>query len=168
MPREREYELIQKYIHIRSHIAQQIDDFCKEYFGGNFVVGVHYRGTDKLEADPVSYEAVVEQIQVAMATHTDKQVKIFVATDDSRFAAYVQEKFPHRVVMRNALRSDSATGVHMRDDLAPYTKGEDAVIDCLLLSRCSVLIKMASNLSDCSLQFNPHIPVNRLNKSYSE
>lgn len=168
MPRERAYELIQKYIHVRPHITQQIDDFCKEHFGDHCVIGVHYRGTDKLEADPVSYEAVVAHIQAAIATYQNQQVMLFVATDDARFAAYMQERFPHQVVMRNALRSDSATGVHMRDDLAPYTKGEDAVIDCLLLSRCSALIKMASNLSDCSLQFNPYIPVHKLNKSYSE
>lgn len=168
MSRERANELIQKYIRVRPDITQQIDDFCTEYFGENFVIGVHYRGTDKLEAEPVSYESVIDHIQNVITMHADKQIKIFVATDDSRFATYVQEKFPHRVVMRNAMRSDTTTGVHMRGDFAPYSKGEDAVIDCLLLSHCSILIKTASNLSDCSLQFNPHIPVIKLNKSYSE
>ncbi len=168
MSHERANELIQKYVRVRPDITQQVDDFCTEYFGEDFVIGVHYRGTDKLEAEPVSYETVIERIQDVITAHTDKQITIFVATDDSGFATYMQEKFPHRVVMRKAMRSDTTTGVHMRDDFAPYTKGEDAVIDCLLLSHCSMLIKTASNLSDCSLQFNPHIPVIKLNKSYSE
>lgn len=168
MSRERAHELIEKYIFVRPYITQQIDDFCTHSFGSNFVIGVHYRGTDKLEADPVSYDTVTEHIRAVMADHTDEQIKIFVATDDVRFERYIKEKFSQLLIMRDALRSDSTTGVHMRSDLAPYKKGEDAIIDCLLLSRCSVLIKMASNLSDCSLQFNPNIPVIRLNKSYSE
>jgi hypothetical protein len=49
-----------------------------------------------------------------------------------------------------------------------YKKGEDAVIDCVLLSRCSKLYKMASNLSDTSCKFNPLISVTNLNKSNSE
>lgn len=168
MPRERAHELIEKYIHVLPHIATSVDEFCKHYFGDDFIIGVHYRGTDKLEVDPVPYNTVTQHIRTVMAQHPDMHIKIFVATDDARFATYIQEQFPGRVIMRDALRSDNAIGVHMRPDLVPYQKGEDALIDCLLLSRCSLLIKMASNLSDCSLQFNHRIPVIRLNKSFSE
>jgi hypothetical protein len=168
MPRERAYELIQKYIHVLPHITQHIDIFWAQHLAGSFVIGVHYRGTDKLEADPVSYDTIVEHIRAIMADHPDESIKIFVATDDACFATFIREQFPQLLIMRDALRSDDTRGVHMRTDLDPYKKGEDVVIDCLLLSRCSVLIKMASNVSDCSLQFNPNIPVIRLNKSYSE
>lgn len=168
MSRERANELIQKYIHVLPHITKQVDDFCEEHFADSFVIGVHYRGTDKLEVDPVSYSTVAEHIQAAMIANKDKPMKIFVATDETRFANFIKEQFPSLVVMRDASRSDSVTGVHMRDDLKPYTKGEEAIIDCLLLSRCSLLIKMASHLSDSSCQFNPNIQVIKLNTSYSE
>lgn len=168
MSRERANELIQKYIHVLPHITKQVDEFCDQYFADCFVIGVHYRGTDKLEADPVSYNTVAEQINAAMTAYKDKNLKIFVATDEARFASYIKEQFPSLLVMREALRSNNGIGVHMREDLKPYTKGEDAIIDCLLLSRCSLLIKMASHLSDSSCQFNPNIQVIKLNKSYSE
>lgn len=168
MSRERAHELIQKYVRLRPHITEHIDSFWNQYCAGSFVIGVHYRGTDKLECDSVSYDIVIKHIQAVIAAHAEECIKIFVATDDAHFATYIHEQFPQQLVMRHALRSDSLTGVHMRTDLDSYQKGEDVVIDCLLLSRCSVLIKMASNVSDCSLQFNPNIQVIRLNKSYSE
>ncbi len=168
MPPKRAHELIQKYIHVRPHIMQQIDAFWRQHCAGYFVIGVHYRGTDKLEADPVSYDIVIGHVHDLIAEHKDKCIKIFVATDDAGFALYMKNQFPENLVMRDALRSDNAEGVHMRADFDPYKKGEDVVIDCLLLSKCSSLIKMASNVSDCSLQFNPDMPVIRLNKSYSE
>lgn len=169
MPRERAYELIQKYIHVRSHILKQIDDFCFQWFDDKFVIGVHYRGTDKLtEASPISRADIVARINDCLAQHQDQAVKIFVATDDASFCGFIKEQFSDLIVMRDALRSDNDMGVHTRSDLAPYQKGEDAIIDCLLLSRCDVLIKMASNLSDSSLCFNPGISVVRLNASYSE
>jgi Putative papain-like cysteine peptidase (DUF1796)/Nodulation protein Z (NodZ) len=169
MSRERAHELIEKYVKIRSHIKQQVDDLWKQEFTDNLVIGIHYRGTDKLEAEPVSYEKVVDDIKTVIANQTEKKsIKIFAATDDARFAQYIKKQFPDQIIMRDVLRSDNAMGIHMRSDLAPYKKGEDALIDCLLLSRCSVLIKMASNLSDCSLQFNPNMSVIRLNKSFSE
>lgn len=169
MPRERAYELIQKYIHIRPSCIQQVNNFCHEHFDGFFVIGLHYRGTDKTtEASPISYHDAAERVKTVLEESLHKLVKIFVATDDSGFCSYIKEQFPGLVIMRDALRSDNQIGVHARLDLDPYQKGEDAIIDCLLLSRCSTLIKTASNLSDCSLQFNPKIPVIRLNKSYSE
>lgn len=103
---------------------------------------MHYRGTDKSsEANPVSYDTVIKHIRSVMAMHRNKRIKIFVATDDARFATYIHKQFPHLVIMRNALRSDSSLGVHVRSDLNPYQKGEDVVIDCLLLSRCSPINK---------------------------
>ena len=48
----------------------------------------------------------------------------------------------------------------------PFQKGEDAVLDCLLLSRCQVLIRTASNLSQCSALINPDVPEIALNRGY--
>lgn len=169
MSRERAHELIHKYIHVQANITQQVDNFCKEHFDDFFVIGVHYRGNDKLaEASPVSHRQIVENIKTLLLDHSPMPIKIFVATDDAFFSTYIKEQFPNLIVMREALRSDNSMGVHTRTDFAPYQKGEDAIIDCLLLSRCSVLMKTISYLSDSSLFFNPQVPVIKLNTSYSE
>jgi Putative papain-like cysteine peptidase (DUF1796) len=166
MPPQRASELIQKYIRVKPHIIQQINDFYDQYLDCEFLIGVHYRGTDKIEAEPVPYESVIDMLDNLLREHT--KAKIFISTDDDRFAAYIKRRLGNQIVMRDALRSDNGIGIHMRQELNAYKKGEDAIIDCLLLSRCSLLIKMASYLSDCSIQFNPNIQVIKLNKSFSE
>jgi hypothetical protein len=169
MPRERAYELIQKYVKIKLCIQQKIDAFVARNFKDHYVIGVHYRGTDKwTEAPKVSYEEVHH---VIASTIEDKQqipIKIFIATDDALFLAYIEQQFPHLVCSIDAIRSTNGQSVHIYEKVANYKKGEDALIDCVLLSKCDFLIKMASNLSDVSIQFNPDIPVIRLNKGYHE
>ena len=38
-----------------------------------------------------------------------------------------------------------------------YTKGEDVLIDCLLLSKCDFLLKCTSAVGEYALYFNPQL-----------
>jgi len=166
MLRDRGNELIQRYIKLRPHIQKKLDLFTEKYFENNLVIGIHYRGTDKKdEAPTVPYEEVVGRICKDIADQ--EKTKIFVATDDENFLRFMQENFPERVIATDAIRSVNEA-VHLSTSGDIYQKGEDAILDCLLLSQCSKLYKMASNLSDTSMKFNPCVPVFHLNKSYSE
>ena len=40
----------------------------------------------------------------------------------------------------------------------PKQRGENVIVDCLLLSKCDYLIKNNSNISNVSIILNPHIP----------
>ena len=167
MSRERGNELIRKYIFLKPHIQKKIDDFYETNFQENYVIGVHYRGADKcLEADIVPYKDVYERLQPIIKDHNN--YKIFVATDDSYFLAYMHAHFPERIITIDAARSYEGTGVHFAEKNDNYKKGEEAVIDCILLSKCDLLLKTSSNLSNCSIKFNPNIPVIELNKSSFE
>lgn len=166
MSRERGNELIKKYIVLKSHIKNKIDDFYEKHFRGAYVIGVHYRGTDKcLEADIVPYKTVYERLQPLIKGHEDSY-KIFVATDDYYFLTYMNVQFPGHILVIDALRSDAGTAVHFTEKNLNYKKGEDAVIDCVLLSKCDLLLKMSSNLSNCSIKFNSTMPVIDLNKGW--
>lgn len=165
LPRERGYELIQKYIKVRPNIQEKIDLFVQKNFEGYNVVGIHYRGTDKVtEAPAVKYQVLIDLINVEIAK--DNNVKIFVATDEERFLETMRKNFHTRIVATDAIRSLSGRPVHYKtyNDARNYQKGEDAVIDCILLSKCSKLIKTSSNLSTASARFNPFIEVVLLNK----
>ena len=168
MSRERGNELIQKYIVLKPHIKKKIDDFYEAYFRDTYIIGIHYRGTDKcLEADIVPYKNVYERLQPIVKEHNNNYT-IFVATDDSYFLAYMHAHFPGHVVAHDAIRSDEGAGVHFVEKNFNYKKGEDAIIDCVLLSKCDLLLKMSSNLSICAIKFNPNIPVIELNKNNGE
>lgn len=166
MSRERGNELIEKYIILKPHIKNKINDFYEKHFRGAYVIGVHYRGTDKcLESDIISYKTVFESLQALIKEHASIY-KIFVATDDYYFLTYIQGHFPGHVIAIDAIRSEEGTAVHFTEKNLNYKKGEDAVIDCVLLSKCDLLLKMNSNLSNCSIKFNPTMPVINLNEEW--
>ena len=77
----------------------------------------------------------------------------------------MRAEFPGMLSYRNMFRSVDGNPTHWRD-ISNHDKGEDAVIDCLLLSRCQFLIRSASNLSVCSTFFNPELPQKLLNQPY--
>ena len=67
----------------------------------------------------------------------------------------------------DTVRSVDGGAIHSRPEMGDnYIKGKEALINCLLLSRCNVLIRTASFLSAWSSFFNPKFPVIMLNTPY--
>lgn len=169
LSKERVHELIKKYIRLQPHIQKKIDQFIHEHFEGHRVIGVHYRGTDKFsEAPVVRYDVVIALIKEEL--EKDPEAKIFVATDEQRFLQAMHRNFPGKILALDALRSQSGFPVHYASHGGAYNykKGEDAVIDCILLSRCSKLYRTSSNLSSASTRFNPSLDVVVLSKGAHE
>lgn len=155
-------ELIRKYIHLKSHVQQKIDAFVTAHFKNSKIIGIHYRGTDKkIEASCVPYETVSAMLQSEIE---DDDVIFFVATDDALFLEHMHKEFSGRVCAIDAIRSTDGKPIHYPPSKHMYKKGEDALLDCILLSKCTKLYKMASNLSDTSMKFNPTVPVVHLNE----
>ena len=165
---ERSYELIQKYIRVKPRIQQKVNTFCKDNFMDRYILGIHYRGTDKsLEAPRVSYEAVHRAI-IEHITHVKPEnFKIFVASDEAAFIEFIEDKFPNIILKYDLERSQSQAPLHQGHQ-NPFEIGEGALIDCLLLSRSNFLIRTSSNLSYAASQFNPQIPVIELSEGYWE
>lgn len=166
MPRERAHALIARHIHVRPHILKKVDDFVNARFEGFQVVGVHYRGTDKwTEAPRVPYEDVGAAVREALGTAGTDRSRVFVASDEQAFVAHMEGQFPGRVVSWETRRSSDGSPIDYRME-DNYKKGEDAVIDCLLLSRCQRLVRTSSSLSLCSTYFNAAMPAVLLNRRH--
>lgn len=165
--REEAWELIQKYIVIKEDILEEVDQFCRNYFQGDLVIGVHYRGTDKCtEAPRISYEMMVEQILDKIEKYDLEKCKIFLATDEEGFLDYMLSIFGNRLCFKEeTIRSTDQKPTHY-NQLHPYQSGKDAIIDALILSRCDILIRTSSNLSRWSTYFNPGLPVYEVSQRY--
>lgn len=160
-PIERAAVLARRYLHIRQPIVDAVDQFCRVHFDGAIVLGVHFRGTDKHnEAPRISYEQCGREITRFLDTHRDVD-RIFVSSDESRFIQYVQNEFASLpVCFCDDLRADGEIAVHdVKFAGDRYRKGREALINCLLLSRCQYLIRTASALSGWASVFNPQLPV---------
>ena len=168
--REEGKRLIDQYIRIKPNIQEKINIFMHEHDFKNFyMIGIHYRGTDKVnEAPAVSYEEAIESIKKVIEVNASKPTKIFIATDDGIFLKEATQQFPTKVCAIDTIRSENGKPPHITNRTENYKKGQDALIDCFLLSQCNILIKCASNLSDCSMKFNPTIPVIHLSNSFAQ
>jgi hypothetical protein len=168
LPRKRVHSIIEKYIRIRPHIQKIVNDIVSSNFS-NYVIGVHYRGTDKTEkggeAPRANYEDIIVHINDAITNAQNENFKIFIATDEQAFLDFMNESYPGKIICYEpAIRSSNDLCVHLIPDENNYKKGEDALVDCLLLSHCNILLKTSSNLSLFSSYFNPDIPVVHMTK----
>jgi hypothetical protein len=162
--------LIEKYLRVRDEIVSEADEFCRRNFDGKSVLGVHYRGTDKaVESPPVPFGAVRANIDEYLKLYPETDL-IFVATDDESFLdAMRAEALGRPIVFReDAIRSMDGASVHKSPDTDKYDVNKDAVVNCLILSRCNGLLKTSSILSDWAKLFNPRLPLVILNRPYDE
>ena len=94
LEKHRAYELIQKYVHLKPHIQDEIDLFVKEHFDQNIVIGVHHRGTDKvIEWAIIPFQNTLQLItqMISKIPNSDQdKVRIFVATDDQHFLTFIK------------------------------------------------------------------------------
>lgn len=173
--REEAHSLVEKYIHFKPHIIAKVDQFCQTHFQDSFVIGIHYRGNDKIcEAPRAEYDYVAELLQQELALLPDDNFKIFVATDEEAFLTYMLDHFPGKVCYQeDAMRSTNGQPVHSTiiNDIYyhvndAYKRGEEAVIDCLLLARAHTLLRTSSNLSKFSTFYNLNLKEIQVTRRY--
>lgn len=161
--------LVSEYIGIKEPILDKVDGFFDAHLRERSVLGIHYRGTDKAaEAPPISYEDFQRFVDRFLET-TGTFDCLFVSSDEQAFVEFMEEAFgPSLPVVYHDDQERSTTNVAIHRSKAGdrYRKAEEAVLNCLLLSRCDGLIKTASILSGWAKLFNPDLPVILLNRPF--
>jgi len=161
-------DLFEKYFGFNQNIIEEVNAFTNQWFTGNKILGVHYRGTDKLtEAPEVTYEELVHYIHKILADDPALNF-IFLSSDDARVIHFLENSnLPVPVVCRDdSIRSKTGDQIHLKQENSKVIINRDAIVNCLILSRCDHLLKTASLLSDCSVIFNPDLRVSVINSPY--
>ncbi len=167
MNRKRACYLISKYIRLKTNLIAEIKAFQKKHFYGFYMIGVHYRGTDKYkEAQKVSYETLLKKVTCCLDSNRSKNPKVFLATDDIEAKKFLEKHLGSNIITQNILYSSGTVGVHYR--YKGYLLGKCAVMDAYLLSKCHQLIRTSSNLSAVSAYLNPSLLVTNLNAIFTE
>jgi hypothetical protein len=124
-------------------------------------LGIHYRGTDKnrslVETNPVSQEDFLALVRDFVGTHPDIEA-ICVATDENDLVDKIRAQHTSlRIVHSGNVR-------HHKDVVLDdgFSKGDHALLDCLLLSRCRYLLKCQSALSGFAKILNPNLEAYRI------
>lgn len=163
---EMAHSLLHRHLQVKPEILREVDDFARIHFGGRHVLAVHFRGTDKqAEAPRVAWQACIARVTAVLAAQPEIDT-LFVASDEAGFAGFIRDRFAGLRVVERDDRHRSADGrpVHMGGAAAGnYDKGRDALVNVLLMARCSMLVKSASLLSGWACVFNPQLPATMLN-----
>jgi hypothetical protein len=158
--------LVRKYIGIKSSTLEKVNVFYDRYLKGKFILGIHHRGTDKsAEAPPATYPLFKKSICQFLDQNSNFDC-LFVSSDEQKFVDFIENEFNHTLPVfyhDDQERSKTNVAIHRSKKGDRYKKAEEAVLNCLLLSRSNALIKSASILSGWSKLFNPDLPVILLN-----
>lgn len=162
-------QLVRKYIGVRPEIRERVEGFFDMHLANKHVLGVHYRGTDKsAEAPRLPYAQMAEAIDQYFHRNGDFD-SIFVSSDEQAFVDYITDRYRNTLLVvshEDQERSRAGIAVHRSRFGDRFRKAEEAVLNCLLLSRCHALLKTASFLSGWSKLFNPELPVTMVNRPY--
>jgi hypothetical protein len=124
-------------------------------------LGLHYRGTDKnqrtIDTNPVSVDDFLALATAFLATRPAIRC-VFVASDEPGFLALARERLAGREV-----RGLGDVPFHKAPGAAVTPgKADRALLDCVLLSRCSVVLKCSSALSGFAKVLNPDLECYRV------
>ena len=160
--------LFDQYFGINKEILSETDQFWKSHFGDKQVLGVHYRGTDKAgEAPLVAKEQLLDRILSVLRSRPGLE-RVFLSTDDEAIIHFLtRADLPVPLLFReDAVRSNDGDQFHRKKEVSKSIVNRDAIVNMLLLSRCTFLLKTASILSDCSVIFNPAIEIDLINRPH--
>ncbi len=158
------HRLVSSYLRLQPKLASRFDSLHASLLGGKGgpVLGVHLRGTDKgryigtagsgRQVSPREYEPYV---RAYLAAHPNATV--FVATDSPSFLREVLATWPagRLVYRRDVLRREGNAAFTSSKAIGePYRKGEEVLLDTLLLSRCDFLLHSASGVAEFAIYWN--------------
>ena len=141
------------------------------------VLGVHLRGTDKGKymnsagsgrpIGPAEYEPYVR----AFLAYHGANASVFLATDSPSYLDDVVRRWPSgRVRYRHdVLRHEGnvAFAGATATKGASYRKGEEVLLDALLLSRCDFLLHAASGVAEAAIYWRPALHKQSVHLQYS-
>jgi len=145
-------------------ILDSVNRFADEHFSGRFVLGLHYRGTDKVvgryaEAGRVDYTLILQITESVLKM--SPRTAVFVATDERELLDRLVAIGSGRILFTGATRSESDQPLHLQRGSAllasPYQLEKEALIDAMLLARTDHLLRTNSNLSLASALMNPRL-----------
>ncbi len=166
---------VQEFIRPKENIKSKVDDFISAHFKADYIIGVHIRGTDFCYANPTSLESYFREIAALLRENEKQEYRIFLATDQEQYVEAFKQQHGEKVLCWDAVRSDNHICPVRFDHVSGYKKGEDVLIDMLLLSSCHHVIKGAAAVGELALWFCDHdhitdfaIDSDFIRKEYSE
>lgn len=165
--RQQYHSAFEKYIRIKPHILQKVEETYSRYLEGKYCIGVHIRNDAHKREQPDGQmpplEHYIAEIRRIVSSR-EEQSKIFLATDMEEYVARFRDVFGEGVIALTEVARLKELPVNHQDEMI-YTcepdlkMGEEVLEDCLLLAKCDVLIHRVSNIATAVGYINRSIPM---------
>jgi hypothetical protein len=162
----RAHAVFNKYVAISDEAIGIADAFARAKFKGR-MLGVHFRGTDKLpEAPRVAWELVLAAAREAIAADPEIAT-VFVTSDEPEFLRWLAGQGLTVDLCSYDCQEVATNGraVHFSDG-DRRRKGLEALVTILLLAKCETVVRTPSHLSAWAKILNPEQEVIMLAKPY--
>lgn len=174
LPREREvfHNAYSTFLKVRPHILKKVERFVKSNFLGKKVLGLHIRGTDTLfdrsrPSLPLKY--YIDLLNFYF--ESQEYDSVFLLSDQQHTINTLKEAFPRKIITYDCKRIPS-TGINSliyrkESDWivqnkftkgSGYRRGENVLVEILILSQVSLLLKTVSQMSTLSIVINNKLP----------
>src|SRR5690606_26105059 len=123
-------------------VLRIIENFYLRKMNGLRVLGVLFRGTDKIrETHLLTFEAYEQKIDRMFRMKACD--KFFLATDELDLKEHVRQKYPDKILVYDLQGTyepgKRAEGLHFAHT-TPCLSAQDALVECYLLARCQFLL----------------------------
>ena len=138
--------LVREHVRLLPKVEKRLQEYVDHNFKGRHVIGIHYRGTDKIVVS--GQRPLQRYLDTALALKRSNSF-LYIATDTSGVIETFEAAFPGRILSIDMRRASNTSkmGIH-RSGIGHV---DDAMMDVLRLSRCDLIIKGRSSLSDTAI-----------------
>ena len=131
--------------------------FDKEGLNNSKILGVHFRGTSYKTSRGHIFPSTIKQITKHLDSLLDKEHfdKIFLCTEEERYLEYFKKKYSDRLLYLDTHRSNKndAFKIYSRKNHR-YLLGDEAIKETLILSKCTSLLYVRSNIINAANYFS--------------
>lgn len=161
--RQQYHAAFSEYIHIKPHILQKVGQIYSEYLAGRYCIGVHIRNEAHKREQPDGQMPPLEHYMAEIRhiiSSKKAEIKIFLATDVEEYVIRFKDVFGEKVFTQTEIgRLEKSPGNPEEQVIYTFDPdlkfAEEVLNDCLLLSKCDVLIHRVSNIATAAGYINP-------------
>lgn len=155
-------------VRFRASIVEQVDRFVATHFCED-TLGLQLRGSDKFDfgvgpncSQKITPDMYYPHIDRYLREHPKCQ-RIFVATDQRQWLEELRKAYPDKVisVSERSLADSNENRFHDAGDKA--ARGGEVLLDLLMLSRCSYVLKCHAAVGEMALTLSPGLEFLDLN-----
>lgn len=158
-----DWEMLNRIWHAYFKVPARIQEAADRIFPAGRVLGIHFRGNDKyasLDTSPISQAQFLALVSDYLASAPPFEA-IFVATDEFSFVERLRATVSAPLINLGEVEFHKSAA----QKSPPRQRTDRAVLDCVLLSRCSCVIETCSALSSFTKILNPAIEIYRTSSS---